>query len=167
VTAAGVFSEAKIDAGSALLVPYLSGLKGNVADLGAGWGYLSRAILTNTDVSTLDMIEAEKTALDCAIQNVDMTRATAIWDDAQTYSGGPYDAVVSNPPFHTSRDGDPDLGRAFIATAARVLKPRGAFYMVANRHLPYEATLTSHFGHVEDLEGSGAFKLFKATRPKR
>ena len=113
------------------------------------------------------MVEAEKTALDCAVQNTADNRAVPIWGDAVTFDGGPYDVVVSNPPFHTSREGDPDLGRGFIATAARILKPRGTFYMVANRHLPYEATLQSKFGQVEELNGSGAFKVFKATRPKR
>ena len=166
-TVPGVFSEAKVDAGSALLEPFLQGLKGEVADLGAGWGYLSRSIVANDGVTRLDMIEAEKTALDCAIVNVADPRAHAHWADALTFDGGPYDTVVSNPPFHTSRDGDPELGRGFIATAARILKPRGTFLMVANRHLPYEATLGALFGHVEDLGGSGAFKLFKAQRPKR
>lgn len=166
-TVPGVFSETKIDVGSALLVPHLSDLKGEVADLGAGWGYLSRTILTNKAVTRLDMIEAEKTALDCAVENTNDPRAVAHWADVLTFDGGTYDTVISNPPFHTSRDGDPELGRGFIATAAKILKPRGTFLMVANRHLPYEATLGTLFGHVEDLEGSGAFKLFKATRPRR
>jgi len=166
-TVPGVFSEAKIDAGSALLAPHVQALKGSIADLGAGWGYLSKAILHSDAVTHLDMIEADRTALECAVMNVADPRATAHWGDALTFSGGPYDVVVSNPPFHTSRDGDPDLGRGFIATAARLLMPRGQFLMVANRHLPYESTLEAKFGRVEELDGSGAFKLFRATRPKR
>lgn len=165
-TAPGVFSESKIDAGSALLASHLHDLKGTVADLGAGWGYLSREILTQDAVTSLDMIEAEKTALDCAVLNTQDPRATPVWADALTHNGS-YDVVVSNPPFHTTRDGDPDLGRGFIATAARILQPRGTFWMVANRHLPYEAEVNAKFGHVEELSGSGAFKIFRATRPKR
>lgn len=165
-TAAGVFSEAKIDAGSALLATHLADLKGDVADLGAGWGYLSREILAHEGVTQLDMIEAEKTALDCAVTNTNDPRATPIWTDALGHTGA-YDIVVSNPPFHTSRDGNPDLGRGFIATASRILKPRGQFLMVANRHLPYEAELDAKFAHVEELSGSGAFKIFRASRPKR
>lgn len=166
VTVAGVFSESKIDAGSAALVPCLEDLKGEVADLGAGWGYLSREILRHDGVTRLDMIEAEKTALDCATSNIDDPRAHAIWTDALNHKGS-YDVVVSNPPFHTGRAGDPDIGRGFIATAARLLKPRGVFYMVANRHLPYEADLDAKFARVEELSGTGAFKTFRATRPRR
>ena len=166
-TVAGVFSETKIDAGSALLADHLENLKGEVADLGAGWGYLSREVLRHEGVTRLDMIEAEKTALECAVENTNDPRARDVWTDALTYSGGPYDVVISNPPFHASRTGDPDLGKGFIATAARILSPRGAFYMVANRHLPYEAELDAKFARVEELSGSGAFKTFRATRPKR
>lgn len=165
-TVAGVFSESKIDAGSEVLVAQLDDLKGEVADLGAGWGYLSRAILSHDGVTRLDMIEAEKTALECATINVNDARAHAVWADALSYNGS-YDVVVSNPPFHTARAGDPDLGRGFIAAAARILKPRGEFYMVANRHLPYEAELNAKFARVEELGGTGAFKTFRASRPRR
>lgn len=165
-TVAGVFSETKIDAGSALLATQLEDLKGDIADLGVGWGYLSREILSHEGVTRLDMIEAEKTALDCAVENTNDPRAHAVWADALHHTGA-YDAVVSNPPFHTVRAGDPDLGRGFIATAARILKPRGVFWMVANRHLPYEAELEAKFARVEELSGTGAFKIFRATRPKR
>jgi 16S rRNA (guanine1207-N2)-methyltransferase len=166
-TVAGVFSETKIDIGSAQLVPHLEALKGETADLGAGWGYLSREILSHVAVTRLDMIEADRSALDCAVANTDDVRARPVWADALTFGGGPYDTVVSNPPFHTTRAGEPDLGKGFIATAARILKPRGALLMVANRHLPYESELDAKFARVEELSGSGAFKIFRATRPKR
>lgn len=165
-TVPGVFSETKVDAGSALLADQLDDLSGAVADLGAGWGYMSRAILTHAAVTSLDMVEAEKTALDCAVENVPDPRARAVWADALTHMGS-YDFVVSNPPFHTTRAGDPDLGRGFIASASRILKPRGVFYMVANRHLPYEAALDAAFAQVEERGGTGAFKTFRATRPRR
>lgn len=167
VTVPGGFSEGKIDRGSLLLVECLPPLKGRVADLGAGWGYLSRAILRNPDVTGLDMVEAEQLSLDCLCRNIDDPRATAHWADATRYEGGPYDTVVMNPPFHTGRQGAPDLGQAFIATAARIVKPRGQVILVANRHLPYEAALRQRFAQVEEIGGDGGFKIIRATRPKR
>lgn len=168
VTTAGVFSEGGVDKGSAALVDVLpDDIAGAVADLGAGWGYLARHVLQSDAVTSVDLIEAEALALDCARLNVADPRARFHWADALTFSGGPYDVVISNPPFHTTRTGDPDLGRGFIVTAARLLKPRGRFLMVANRHLPYEAALNDRFAAVKELAGNGAFKIFEASRPKR
>ncbi|WP_421701425.1 class I SAM-dependent methyltransferase [Aliiroseovarius sp.] len=169
VTRPGVFSADKIDKGSeALLAVLPEDLKGHVADLGAGWGYLSRAILDRPGVTTLDLVEADHVALDCARLNVTDDRARFFWDDATTFEPRALcDVVVMNPPFHTGRAGDPELGRAFIRTAARMLKPTGRLIMVANRHLPYEQELSSRFAQVEDLGGTPGFKVLAAAKPRR
>ncbi len=70
-----------------------------------------------------------------------------------------------NPPFHTSRNADPALGQAFIAAAARVLKPSGHLWIVANRHLPYEATLAEQFAEVAEVGGDGRFKICMRNAP--
>lgn len=170
VTQPGVFAEAGPDKGSVLLLAALPAkLPRRIADLGAGWGYLSAEVLKRyADIATLDLVEAEALALDCARQNVTDPRARFHWADATRWdSDAPYDAVVSNPPFHTSREGDPGLGQAFIAAAARLLTPQGHLWLVANRHLPYESTLSDHFIRVEETGGDGAFKVFHAHRPKK
>ncbi len=168
-TTAGVFSDGGIDKGSALLAAALpTKLPKRIADLGAGWGYLSDAVLQREGVESLSLIEAEKLALDCARLNIADPRAQFHWDDATVFQpDAAFDGVVMNPPFHVGRKGDTGLGQAFITAAARMLTPQGKLWMVANRHLPYEATLRDAFRHVEELPGSGGFKLFHATRPQR
>jgi 16S rRNA (guanine1207-N2)-methyltransferase len=142
-------------------------MSGSVVDLGAGWGYLSAHMLTR-DVKAVHLVEAHDVALQCARHNVTDQRAEFHWADATRWAP-PHkvDAVVTNPPFHTGRAADPSLGRAFIVAAARMLAPHGALWMVANRHLPYEDTLTTHFAKVVDLGGDARFKLVRAERPKR
>ncbi|SDY82095.1 16S rRNA m(2)G 1207 methyltransferase [Jannaschia faecimaris] len=167
VTRPGVFSADGIDAGSALLAEHLTGVSGRVCDLGAGWGYLSRAVLAQPDVTSCSLIEAEHDALDCARANIDDARATFHWEDATRWTGGAFDVVVSNPPFHTARKADPSLGRAFITAAARILTPQGRLLMVANRHLPYEETLNATFAEVRVLTDQGGFKVIEAKKPKR
>ncbi|MFU8824601.1 class I SAM-dependent methyltransferase [Yoonia sp.] len=168
-TAAGVFSDGAVDAGSALLAAALPPkLPARMADLGAGWGYLSQAVLARTGVATLDLIEAEAQSLDCARLNVTDPRASFHWVDALHFAPKPlYDGIVMNPPFHTGRAVDTGLGRGFIAAASRLLAPHGKLWMVANRHLPYEATMSEYFRNVDIIGGNGAFKLFHATKPKR
>lgn len=168
VTRPGVFSAGKIDPGSARLAEALPrDLKGRVADLGAGWGYISRAILESPGVTELHLVEADATALACARENVTDPRARFHWADATTHQGdAPFDAVVTNPPFHEGRRGVPDLGRAFIRSAARLLSRQGTLWLVANRHLPYEAALAEAFSEVHEIGGDTRFKLFRAARPR-
>ena len=169
VTRPGVFSEGKIDRGSALLVQALPDkLPSRMADYGAGWGYLSKTVLDRKGVAALDLVEADGIALDCARQNITDERASFVWTDATTYAPkSAYAGIVMNPPFHTGRAGDPALGKAFIASAARGLTTSGHLWMVANRHLPYEAELRARFREVEEIGGDGAFKIFHASRPIR
>ena len=168
-TQAGVFSEDAVDRGSALLAAALPArLPARMADLGAGWGYLSAAVLRREGVERIDLVEAEARALDCARLNVTDPRAAFHWADATDFKAPePYDGIVCNPPFHQGRAADPELGRAFIASAARLLAPGGQLWLVANRHLPYEAALRAAFSRIEEVAGDGAFKVFHAARPKR
>lgn len=167
ITVPGVFSEGKVDLGSALLADALPPLSGRAADFGAGWGYLSRAILRSPAITSLDMIEAERLALDCLTQNIADPRARAIWADATGHAADqPYETIVINPPFHDGRTGTPDLGRAFLRNAARNLVRSGTLWLVANRHLPYEGDLAALFKEVAEIGGDGRFKLIRAVRPK-
>ena len=166
-TRPGLFSADGIDPGSAVLAGRLGGLSGRVCDLGSGWGYLASVALRSEAVTELALVEAEAEALDCARANVVDARVSFHWADATRFEGGPFDVVVSNPPFHVSRKADPALGRAFVAAAARLLSPRGRLLMVANRHLPYEATIAATFGEVVVLEDAGGYKVLEARRPKR
>ena len=169
VTQPGVFSESGADRGSQLLAAHLPPkLPPRVADFGAGWGFLAAAALTRPGLQSLDLIEAEKLALDCAQRNITDPRARFHWADVTSFKPvAAYDAVITNPPFHTTSKADPTLGRAFITAAQRLLTPVGHLWMVANRHLPYEAALRLSFRNVDEVGGDASFKIFHASRPIR
>ncbi len=168
VTAPGVFSADGIDPASALLAQSLPDKIGpRVADLGAGWGYLSAGLLNNDRLKALHLVEADHAALTCAQTNVPDMRAQFHWADAVTWTAPePIDTVIMNPPFHTSRSADPALGQGFIKSAAKNLTRNGTLWMVANRHLPYEATLAESFAQVQEVAGDNRFKVFQASRPR-
>jgi 16S rRNA (guanine1207-N2)-methyltransferase len=168
-TAPGVFSADAVDRGSQALAAALpSTLRGRVADLGAGWGYLAFEVLKNAAVTECHLIEAEHSALECARKNISDPRASFHWSDATTFTDAAgFDHVVCNPPFHVSRAGDPSIGRAFIAASARILSTRGTLWLVANRHLPYEAALAEAFSVVAEVSGNPSFKVFRAEKPIR
>lgn len=163
VTTAGVFSCDHIDPGSRLLGECLpASLHGRVADLGAGWGFLSDIALARCSrIERIDLFEADARALDCARRNLarhlplenplsspvcfasEDPRFRFHWHDVTTGLPETYDAILMNPPFHTGQDTDVDLGRAFLTNAAASLKRNGKLLLVANRQLPYETLLDS------------------------
>lgn len=168
-TMPGIFSADGPDRGSVLLAGALPAkLGGKVADLGAGWGYLAAEILKRPGVARLDLVEAEADALDCARVNVTDTRARFHWADATKWRPETLlDVVVMNPPFHTGREADPALGFGFIRAARRMLAPSGSLWLVANRHLPYDAVLKECFLEVHDVAADTAFRVIHAQKPRR
>ena len=163
----GVFSSDGVDKGSAMLAQHLPTFKGPIADLGAGWGYLARKILTSEGVTSLDLIEADHHALEAAKLNITDPRAAFHWGDVTHHVGSNYAAVVSNPPFHLGRKPAPELGQMFINRASDMLMPKGQFWMVANRNLPYEQTLNERFGQVDTIAQTAGFKVICARRPMK
>ncbi|NWE54526.1 methyltransferase, partial [Brevundimonas sp. P7753] len=71
---------------------------------------------------------------------------------------------VSNPPFHDGGTEDRRLGQNFIRQAAALLKTGGVLWLVANRHLPYEAELNAAFKRVKPLLDKGGYKIFEAVK---
>ena len=173
VSRPGIFAWDRIDPASRLLADLVPAtLKGRGADLGAGFGYLTRAVFEKAPkVTSMDLYEAEKRALDLAEQNLaafkGLRTMQGIWSDVTQGIEGPYDFIVSNPPFHQAGKADrADVGQGFIRAAARGLRPGGEFFMVANRHLPYEHTLGEVFADVKQLADEGGYKVIRAIKGK-
>ncbi len=167
VTRPGVFSADGPDPGSVLLAGALPArLRGHGVDLGAGWGFLARAVLAHPGVEAMDLVEADHAALACARINVADPRARFHWADATRWRPPRLaDFAVMNPPFHRGRAADPGLGAAFLAAAARMLTPGGTLWLVANRGLPYDRVLVSLFREVEEIGADTTYRLTRAARP--
>ena len=161
----GVFAWDRIDGGSALLAEALPPLKGAGADLGCGYGALATVVLRSTAVTSLKLVDLDRRAIEAAKRNVDDARATFDWADARTLEEtADLDFVVMNPPFHDGGAEDRRLGQAFVRKAAGLLKKGGVLWLVANRHLPYEAELNAAFKRVTPMGDGGGYKLFEAVK---
>ncbi|MDP9763000.1 class I SAM-dependent methyltransferase [Deinococcus enclensis] len=164
----GVFSAAKPDKATALLLAALHGLDLNgkrVLDLGCGTGLIGAWAARRG---------AQVTLVDGDLQSVRSAQATL---DANGLSGEvlhsdvdaaladrTFDVVLTNPPFHVGRGVVLDVAREFIAAAQRRLNPGGTLYLVANDPLPYEQAMAD-VGPVEVLFREGGFKGLRAQRP--
>jgi len=165
-TQPGVFSWNRIDPGSALLAQALPTLSGRGADLGCGIGYLALKVLSEPAVTKAVLVDIDRRAIECARANVLDPRAELRWADVRAglddLTG--LDFVVMNPPFHEAGEQDHGLGQAFIRRAASSLRPGGVCWLVANRHLPYEATLAPLFSRVSPVRDQGGYKVYEARR---
>ena len=169
----GLFAWDRVDRASALLAAHLpENLHGRVADLGAGYGYLATQLIARCPrIAALDLYEAEGRALEPARRNVTNAvvksghglHINVHWHDVTRGLLDRYDAIVSNPPFHLGRADLPELGRAFIASAADALTAQGRLLIVANRHLPYEALLAARFAEAKQLALQDGFKVIEAS----
>lgn len=172
----GLFAWDRVDPASALLMAHLPAtLQGRVADFGAGWGCLSRHVARHCpQVCSLDLFEAQAEALEPARRNLEAACAAAgggpvfrlHWHDVTRGVPGSFDVVLMNPPFHLDRSDLPELGRAFIRAAAQALSRSGELWLVANRHLPYEAALQAHFAQVQAVAVAAGYKVVRAWGPR-
>ncbi len=164
-TQPGVFSWDRIDPGTALLLSTLPPLSGRGADFGCGVGVIALAVLKAPAVTGLELIDIDRRAIQAARRNVEDSRARLHWADVLTAPAlEGLDFVVCNPPFHDGGSEDRALGQAFIRRARETLRPKGVLWMVANRHLPYEAVLAEAFGNVARRAESGGYKVYEARR---
>lgn len=160
----GVFGWDRIDGGTRLLAAHLPPMKGAGADLGCGFGALAMAVLASPAVTTLDLVDLDRRAVQAARRNIEDSRARFHWADARTAALADLDFVVMNPPFHDGGAEDKALGQAFIRKAAAMLRKGGVLWMVANRHLPYEAVLEQAFTRVRPVADENGYKVFEAVK---
>ncbi|MEF2551739.1 class I SAM-dependent methyltransferase [Aurantimonas sp. A2-1-M11] len=160
----GIFSWNRVDPGTSLLLRHLPPLVGNGADLGAGLGILAIGVLASPKVEALTLVEIDRRAVEAAKVNVADPRARFLWADARESALADLDFVVSNPPFHAEGIEDRGLGQAFITAAGRMLRRSGMLYLVANRHMPYEAVLRTSFRTVNTVADEAGYKIFEARK---
>ncbi|HXA37439.1 MAG TPA: class I SAM-dependent methyltransferase [Phenylobacterium sp.] len=162
----GVFSWDRPDPGSVRLLEALPALKGRGADLGCGIGVLALKILASPAVTALACADIDRRAVDCARHNLDDPRVSVAWADLRRPPEGlaDLDFVVMNPPFHDGGAEDRALGQGFVATAAGLLRKGGVCWLVANRHLPYEAGLKAAFAGVTLRAEGGGYKVYEARK---
>ena len=169
--APGMFSADGPDEGSKMLARHFDDrIGGDIADFGAGWGYLGCELLQAAPrVDRLDCIEADHASLAAARKNLANLSGEAEfhWLDLTSEAApADYDWVVMNPPFHHGRAATPALGATFIKAAAKALRPDGHLLMVANRNLPYEAVLSENFAATKVREENALYKVLEAANTK-
>jgi 16S rRNA (guanine1207-N2)-methyltransferase len=161
------FAAGRMDEGTRLLLDSLEvHVTDTALDPGCGAGFVgahiaeraSRGQVTLLDVSLLSVAAARRLLEQRGLVNVQVVAS----DGMQAVRNQRFDLVATNPPFHLGGIQTTAIGERFIHETARVLRPRGRFYLVANRFLKYESVLRSCFGTVEEVGGNTRFKVLRS-----
>lgn len=165
----GVFSAAKPDKATAILLRELGGLDLNgkrVLDLGCGTGLIGAwAAKRGAQVTLVDADLQSVRSSQQTLQANELPGEVLHSDVGAALGERLFDVILTNPPFHVGRGVVLDVVREFIASAKRHLKPGGTLYVVANDPLPYEKPLAD-VGDVKELVREAGFKVLKVSRPE-
>ncbi|MBE1300276.1 MAG: methyltransferase [Alteromonadaceae bacterium] len=163
----GVFSHNELDAGTRLLLentPKVS--DGRVLDFACGAGVIGAYLKKLNNNIALTMSDINANALHCAQATFKQNELEAeiVASDGLTQVEGIFDAIFSNPPFHTGIHTDHQISSQFIADAALRLEDGGHLTIVANRFLPYPDQMQQHFGNVKVVAETSKFKLYRSRK---
>ena len=170
VSQAGVFGWNRVDKGSEILTRYLpDNLKGNGADFGCGYGYLSQFLLSKyPKIRKLHCVDADYRSVELCRKNLINFNQNKefIWQDLTRRCNelNNLNFIVMNPPFHEGKKTDTSIGHKFIETAHESLSRGGCLWMVANSHLAYENVLESNFSDVKKVHEGQGFKVMSARK---
>lgn len=164
----GVFSYGEVDDGTRMLLENLPEFKkgARVHDFGCGCGIIAtwlkarqkHLVVTASDVNALAWQASKATLKANGILDVVVHIAAGMKPIP-----GPFDAIVTNPPFHTGQKVDRRVVDELFATAKTKLAKGGSIYVVANRFLPYREAMEQQIGPVEILAETPQFRVLKST----
>lgn len=167
VNLAGVFGEAGLDAGTALLLGQLNDLpSGPLVDVGCGCGVIGLTLAQrgHTDVTLCDVNAFALSASRVNAAHNGLKVKVLASDLLAELPPTPLAAVISNPPFHDGQHTTLAISQQLISESWLRLRPGGELRLVANRHLPYGDYLAAQFGDFTVLAENNRFKVYRAIR---
>ncbi len=168
-TRCDMFSPKEVDKGSRQLTSaFDTKLFGEVADLGSGWGYLSKEALRQNDkITKLTLFENNYSAYLASKKNIDDKRATFRWTSLKNIKKlkPRFDHVICNPPFHSGKLKDIDLLRSFVFYCSRLIKHQGSVWMVFVSGVYVESDLKQYFDIIKILYKDNHYFVCQLLKP--
>ncbi len=176
-TASHTFSRSRLDPGSALLIRAVTEdpvtaecPPARILDLGAGYGAVGLALAARYPQATVDLVEVNARAAECARRNAAaeaLDRVRIFAEDVAQFQIDPrgYDVVVTNPPIRAGRSiyGPWLLGaQTFLPPTPRV----GRFYFVARTSQgarTLEELLRTALPDAETIERESGYRVIRGT----
>lgn len=169
-----VFSRDKIDIGGRFLAENLPKITNSqsIVDLGCGNGLLGVTLLhkaeqqnkiinlTFVDESYMAVASAQKNVQDNFSLNLQKNISYQVSDCLTDVKTETIDLILCNPPFHQQNTITEHIARQMFDDAHRCLVSKGELYVVANRHLGYQAYLKQRFSRVNIHKQNQKFIIY-------
>ena len=159
-----LFAHGRLDPGTALLLESLPELEGAVLDFACGAGVIAQFLQRRGDPVQLTLSDVDALAVHAARVNV--PGATVQVADGVPVDGGPWRAIVSNPPVHLGKQADRGVLDALAATAPHRLSRNGAMWIVVQGTVPVQRTLAQAFPSVERVARTSSYAVWRCSRKR-
>ncbi|ALO36008.1 16S rRNA methyltransferase [Colwellia sp. MT41] len=161
----GVFSQQKLDVGTALLLSNLpEKMAGKVLDFGCGAGVISCFIGKKFIDTKLSLLDVSALALTSAQESLALNGLSAqvFPSNGLADVSEQYKHVVSNPPFHQGVKTHYQASEDFLAGINKQLYKQGCITIVANSFLRYQAIMQTYIGHTRVIAKDKGFTIYQA-----
>lgn len=128
ITDNGVFSKKGLDFGTRTLLENITKVKGDVLDLGCGWGPVGIVLSKEANV---DMVDINERSIKLAKKNADINNAKINVFISNVYENvnKKYDYIVTNPPIRIGKK----ILYEFLFKASTFLKENGELWFVMHK----------------------------------
>ncbi|MEX0605905.1 MAG: class I SAM-dependent methyltransferase [Marinobacter sp.] len=163
----GIFSDGRLDEGTALLLASLDTVapSGPVLDFACGAGVIGAWMQKRWGVA-VDGVDVQAQAVTCAGLTYDRAKSSGniLPSDGLDAVTARYRTIITNPPFHSGVATDTSMTENFLKQAARHLNPGGELRLVANGFLPYPRLIKQYIGNCRVLVKTPRFSVYSAHR---
>lgn len=164
----GVFSKNHVDIATSFLMKTIyEELKGDVLDVGCGYGVIGITAAKNEEVKSVTMIDINHRALELCKRNAEKNKVDLkvkiLESDGFQNINGEYDTIITNPPI---RAGKSVIYKMYEDAMAH-LKKGGVLYLVINKKHGAPSTITflnTLFGNCEVLDKKTGFNVIKCIK---
>ncbi|MCF2856770.1 methyltransferase [Pseudoalteromonas sp. SMS1] len=167
ISVPGVFNHGKLDIGTELLLNNLDLPKsGQVLDFGCGAGLIATFILNAHPKLSMHCLDVSALAVYASEQTLKLNghNGCFILSDGLSEVTEKYDAIISNPPFHTGLSTDYTISESFIKNAKHSMNKRASLQIVANSFLKYQPIIEQYFGTYSTVIKNTKFAVYRADK---
>ena len=164
----GVFSHGRVDQGTQVLLDTFDhSPSGRVLDFGCGAGVIAGCLGLKNSSGRFTLVDCDALALEsarCTMAANGIEHFETIASDGLSEVSGPFDLIVSNPPFHQGVKTHYAVTEQFLEQSASLLVKGGELRIVANSFLRYEPIIVKAFGHCQTLVTRSGFSVYQARK---